>query len=124
MGGYPPSEISVLAVKEGASPGSFENAEGPAECDATILEEIGDQSGRGVFNIVADGGRVYAIVRGTEVVCQLNIEFQRSQVDTPLKMVLEFGERDAFLNFLYTNPASRRGHWAVRLISRVCFLLS
>jgi hypothetical protein len=102
----------------------FENREGVAGCDPTILEEIGDQSGRSVFNIVADGGRVYAIVHGTEVVCQVNVEFQRSWVDTPLRMMLEFGEKDAILSFGYTKPSWRRRHWIFRLRSHVCALLS
>ncbi len=77
----------------------FENAEGIAGCDPTILEKIGNKSGRGVSSIVADGGRVYAIVCDTEVICQLNINFQRGRADRPLRMTLEFGEKDAFLSF-------------------------
>jgi len=102
----------------------LENLEGVEGCDPAILEEIEDQSGRGVSNIVADGGRVYAIVHGTEVVSQTNVELRRSRVDMPLRMILEFGEKDAFHSFGYTKPAYRRRRWIFRLRSHVCALLS
>lgn len=102
----------------------LENPEGVAGCDPTILEDIEDQSGRSVSKIVANRGRVYAIVHGTELVSQVNVEFRRSWVNTPLRMVLEFGEKDAFLSFGYTKPAWRGRHWIFRLRSHVCALLS
>ncbi len=101
----------------------LENLEGVAGCDPAILEEIEDHSGRSVSNIVADGGRVYAIVHGTEVVSQTNVEFRRSRVDMPLRMILEFGEKDAFHSFGYTKPAYRRRRWRFRLSLQIRALL-
>jgi len=93
-------------------------------CDPLVVAEIDKQSGCGVAEAVRRDGRIYAIVRGTRVVSQLRIEFRKSRIDTPLDMVLEFGDKDAFLSFLYTDPSSRHEGWAAKLISIVCMRLA
>lgn len=102
----------------------FENTEDVAECSSDILQQIVIHSGKGVPRIVAEGGRVYAVLNGTEVVSQLNITFMPCMVDTPFDMEVALGQNGAFLSFLYTNPSFRRQRWASRLITQVCSVLS
>lgn len=95
----------------------------PAEvdsCESQLVAQLNAQSGCGVAEVVRRNGQIYAIVRGGRVVSQLRIDFQRVEVDTPLKLSLDCGEKSAFLGFLYTDPSSRRGGWAANLISRAC----
>ena len=89
-------------------------------CDAHLVAQLDRQSGCGVAGVVRRNGQVYAIVQGTKIVSQLCIDPDQVRVDTPLPLSLECGEKSAFLSFLYTEPSSRGGGWAARLISQVC----
>ena len=93
------------------------------DCDPDILAELDANSGRGVSTVVNQGGRVYAAIRGKEVLSQLSIDFGSVHIDSPAEAVLQLGPGDAFLSFLYTNPSARRSGHAVRLISQVCTVL-
>lgn len=93
------------------------------DCDPDVLAELDAHSGRGVTTVVNQGGRVYAAIRGKEVLSQLSIDFDSAHIDSPGEAILQFGPGDAFLSFLYTNPSARRSGHAVRLISQVCTAL-
>lgn len=87
-------------------------------CDSHLVRELDAQSGCGVAEVIRRNGQIYAIARGNQILAQLRIDLQSVKVDTPRKLLLDCGERSAFLSFLYTNPSARRQGWAARLISR------
>lgn len=93
-------------------------------CDPLLIAQLDAQSGCGVAEVVRQSGQIYAIVRGDRVVSQLRIDPRRVEVDTPLKLSLDCGEKSAFLSFLYTDPSSRRGGLAARLVSQTCAQLA
>lgn len=89
-------------------------------CESHLVGQLDAQSGCGVAGVIRRNGQIYAIVRGHRVVAQLRIDRRRAKVDTPMNLLLDFGDESVFLSFLYTDPSSRRGGWAASLISRAC----
>jgi ribosomal protein S18 acetylase RimI-like enzyme len=71
-------------------------------------------------DVVARGGRVYALCEGARVTSQARIEFGAIRTDTPLPIVIDVGPRNAFLSYLYTPPESRRRGAARALIGAIC----
>ena len=113
-----------LDLPEGYTLFELKDAEQLPGCSPDILQQIEQESGKRVSQIVAEGGRVYAVVHGREVVSQVKINFLPFEVDTPLRMVLDLGQKAAFLSFLYTAPSYRRKRWATRIIAQVCAVLT
>lgn len=87
-----------------------------ARCPADLVEQIGPHTGAGVHKVIAQGGRIYALVENGVVRSQTRIDVGAATTDTPCQLACEVGPRNAFLSFLYTHPASRRGGWAKKLI--------
>lgn len=89
-------------------------------CESHLVGQLDAQSGCGVAGVIRRNGLIYAIVRGHRVVSQLRIDRRHAEVDTPMDLLLDFGDESVFLSFLYTERSSQRGGWATRLISRAC----
>jgi len=87
-----------------------------ARCPASLLEQIDPHTGAGVRKVIAQGGRIYALVEDGAVRSQTRIDVATSRTDTPCPLTFEVGPHNAFLSFLYTHPASRRGGWAKKLL--------
>jgi ribosomal protein S18 acetylase RimI-like enzyme len=87
-----------------------------ARCPASLLEQIDPHTGAGVRKVIAQGGRIYALVEDGAVRSQTRIDIGAAGTDTPCPLTLEVGPRNGFLSFLYTHPASRRGGWAKKLL--------
>lgn len=87
-----------------------------ARCPDGLLDQIGPHTGAGVREVLAQGGRIYALVEGGTVHSQVRIDIGAARTDTPSRLVCEVGPRNAFLSFLYTHPTSRRGGWAKKLL--------
>jgi len=87
-----------------------------ARCPAGLLKQIGPHTGAGVRKVLAQGGRIYALVEDDSVRSQTRIDVGSARTDTPCPLTCEVGPRNAFLSFLYTHPASRRGGWAKKLL--------
>lgn len=87
-----------------------------ARCSASLLEQIGPHTGAGLRQVLAQGGRIYALVEDGAVRSQTRIDVATARTDTPCPLTFEVGPRNAFLSFLYTHPASRRGGWAKKLL--------
>lgn len=106
-----PDGYSVIALR---------NPSEISTCNPHLVEQLDARSGCGVATALRQHGRVYAITDGHRVVAQLRIDFQYANVDTPTNLIMDFGEKSAFLSFLYTVPSSRRSGWATYLISAAC----
>lgn len=87
-----------------------------ARCPDALLDQIGPHTGVGVRKVLAQGGRIYALVEDGAVRSQTRIDVGAVRTDTPCPLTWEVGPRNAFLSFLYTHPASRRGGWAKKLL--------
>ncbi|KQQ87013.1 N-acetyltransferase [Massilia sp. Leaf139] len=85
-------------------------------CPDALLDQIGPHTGIGVRKVLAQGGRIYALVEDGKVRSQTRIDVGSARTDTPCALTCEVGARNAFLSFLYTHPASRRGGWAKKLL--------
>ena len=85
-----------------------------------LLATLDAHTGCGVAEVIRRGGRVFALVHGGRVLSQLRIDTRVVEVDTPLDMRLELRPGVTFLSFLHTDPATRQGGWARRLIGHVC----
>lgn len=86
-----------------------------AQCDPKMIATLDDHNGSSVAEIIARGGRIYAIVRGSEVASQQRVEFGRSYTESPYPMDLHIGEGEAFFSYLYTSPAQRGRGWARKM---------
>lgn len=87
-----------------------------ARCPDGLLDQIGPHTGAGVRKVIAQGGRIYALIEDGIVRSQTRIDLGAAHTDTPCPLTCEVGPRNAFLSFLYTHPASRRGGWAKKLL--------
>lgn len=87
-----------------------------ARCPDALLEQIGPHTGVGVRKVLAQGGRIYALVEDGAVRSQTRIDVGAARTNTPCLLTCEVGPHNAFLSFLYTHPASRRGGWAKKLL--------
>jgi len=87
-----------------------------ARCPDGLLDQIGPHTGAGVRKVLAQGGRIYALIEDGTVRSQTRIDVGAARTATPCKLTFEVGPRNAFLGFLYTHPASRRGGWAKKLL--------
>lgn len=87
-----------------------------ARCPDGLLDQIGPHTGAGVRKVLAQGGRIYALVEDGAVRSQTRIDVGAARTDTPCPLTFEMGPHNAFLSFLYTHPASRRGGWAKKLL--------
>lgn len=115
---------SCSALPDGYALLALRNLTEVGACDSHLVAQLDAHSGCGVAEVIRRNGQIYAMVRGDRVVSQLRIDLQRAEVDTPLKLLLDCGEKSAFLSFLYTDPSLRRGGWAANLISHVCVQLA
>lgn len=87
-----------------------------ARCPDSVLDQIGPHTGAGVRKVLAQGGRIYALLENGAVRSQTRIDIGAARTDTPCPLTFEVGPHNAFLSFLYTHPASRRGGWAKKLL--------
>lgn len=87
-----------------------------ASCPEHLLDQINPHTGAGVRKVLAQGGRIYALVEDGAVRSQTRIDVGTARTGTPCPLLCEVGPRNAFLSFLYTHQASRRGGWAKKLI--------
>lgn len=87
-----------------------------ARCPANLLDQIGPHTGAGVHKVLAQGGRIYALIEDGVVRSQTRIDLGAVRTDTPCPLICEVGSRNAFLSFLYTHQTSRRGGWAKKLL--------
>jgi ribosomal protein S18 acetylase RimI-like enzyme len=87
-----------------------------AHCPASLLDQIDAHTGAGLREVLAQGGRIYALVEDGAVHSQTRIDVGAARTDTPCPLTCEVGPRNAFLSFLYTHEASRRGGWAKKLL--------
>lgn len=87
-----------------------------ARCPESLLDQIGPHTGAGVRKAIAEGGRIYALVEDGAVRSQTRIDVGAARTGTPCPLTFALGPRNAFLSFLYTHPASRRGGWAKKLV--------
>lgn len=92
------------------------SADDLARCPDALLAQIGPHTGAGLREVIAQGGRIYALVEDGMVRSQTRIDVGSARTGTPCPLTCEVGARNAFLSFLYTHPASRRGGWAKKLI--------
>jgi len=87
-----------------------------AQCPESLLEQIGPHTGVGVRKVLAQGGRIYALVENGIVRSQTRIDVGAACTNTPCALTCKVGPRNAFLSFLFTHPSSRRGGWAKKLL--------
>ena len=87
-----------------------------ARCPDGLLNQIGPHTGAGVRKVLAQGGRIYALIEDATVRSQTRIDVGAARTDTPCPLACEVGPHNAFLSFLYTHSASRRGGWAKKLL--------
>lgn len=87
-----------------------------ARCPDSLLEQISPHTGAGLHKVLAQGGRIYALVEDGAVRSQTRIDVGAARTDTPCPLSCEVGARNVFLSFLFTHPASRRGGWAKKLV--------
>jgi ribosomal protein S18 acetylase RimI-like enzyme len=87
-----------------------------ARCPDSLLEQISPHTGAGLHKVLAQGGRIYALVEDGAVRSQTRIDVGAARTDTPCPLACEVGTHNVFLSFLYTHPASRRGGWAKKLL--------
>jgi ribosomal protein S18 acetylase RimI-like enzyme len=92
------------------------SADDLARCPDGLLDQIGPHTAAGVHKVLAQGGRIYALVEDGTVRSQTQIDVGTARTDTPCPLTCVVGARNAFLSFLYTHPASRRGGWAKKLL--------
>jgi len=85
-------------------------------CPDGLLDQISPHTGAGVRKVLAQGGRIYALIEGSTVRSQTRIDVGVARIHTPCRLTCEVGPRNAFLSFLYTHPTSRRGGWAKKLL--------
>jgi|GEM_PF-4196469 len=85
-------------------------------CPEALLDQIGPHTGAGVHKVIAEGGRIYALVEDGAVRSQTRIDIGAAGTGTPCPLTFALGPRNTFLSFLYTHPASRRGGWAKKLV--------
>lgn len=86
-----------------------------AQCDPQVIDMLDRNNGVMVADTIARGGRVYAIVRGQQVLSQQRVEFGQTYTRSPYPMNLYVGEREAYFSYLYTAPTERGRGWARRL---------
>lgn len=87
-----------------------------ARCPDCLLKQIEPHTGVSVHKVLAQGGKIYALVEDGVVRSQTRIDVGIAQTDSPCPLRFELGPCNAFLSFLYTHPASRRGGWAKKLL--------
>jgi ribosomal protein S18 acetylase RimI-like enzyme len=87
-----------------------------ARCPDELLDQIDPHTGAGVRTVIAQGGRIYAMVESGAVRSQIRIDVGTASTESPCLLTCEVGPRNTFLSFLYTHPASRRGGWAKKLL--------
>lgn len=103
---------------------SLSDLSGIAGHDATIIKALDEHSGCGVAETIRRGGRIYALVRGQDVLSQLKIDLEESAIDTPADVRITVGKGNAFLSFLFTAEAARRAGWARVLVDMTCAALA
>ena len=87
-----------------------------ARCPDDLLDQIDPHTGSGVPKVLAQGGRIYAMVEDGAVRSQMRINVGTASTESPCLLTCEVGPRNAFLSFLHTHAASRRGGWAKKLL--------
>lgn len=87
-----------------------------AHCSDSLLDQIGPHTGAGVRKVIEQGGRIYALVEDGVVRSQTRIDTGVARTETPCPLTCLVGPHNAFLSFLFTHPASRRGGWAKKLL--------
>lgn len=88
-------------------------------CSLSIQAQLDDGSGWGVRPVLANGGRLYALIASDEVLSQVTIDTRTARVDTPTRLSISFAPRESFLSFLVTSAAARRQGWAGRVLRLV-----
>lgn len=81
-----------------------------------VETQLDDHSGLSCRSMLARGDRIYAIVDSGGVACQLNMRRAPLAVDSPSRLVFDFGADGRFLNYLYTRDDQRDRGLAARLI--------
>lgn len=94
------------------------------QCPLELQNQISPHTGLGLQAVIAQGGRVYALVHGNQVLSQARIDIGTSNANTPCRLCFDLGLGNAFLSFLYTHPQSRRGGWAKKLMTATCHSLA
>lgn len=88
--------------------------------DPELINQLNNQSGWSVNQLVEHSSTVYALVDGTSPVSQLNICWKHQvTVDSPTHLVISLKPKDAFLGYLFTHPQYRGYGAATRLIMRI-----
>lgn len=90
-----------------------------AVTDASLLRQLDANNGCTCAVTTANGGRVYALRSGDDVVCQARVEFGEMRTDTPLPILIHVGPRNAFLSYLHTSAAYRRSGAARALLALI-----
>lgn len=85
-----------------------------------IEDQLNEQTGISCHSLLEQGGRIYFIAHGQHVACQLNIRRGKVLVDSPVDLLFDFDEYDAFLNYLHTREKYRGKSLAGSLISYAC----
>ncbi|MGH8853712.1 MAG: GNAT family N-acetyltransferase [Telluria sp.] len=87
-----------------------------ALCPSDLLDQIEPHTGSGVRRVLAQGGRIYALVEDGAVRAQTRVDVGTAPTESPCVLTFEVGPGNAFLSFLYTHSTSRRGGWAKKLL--------
>lgn len=83
---------------------------------ARTIESVSENSGRHVETLLASGIHVYVLIEGEHVVGQLNIAAGPTAMADFPAFTVHCTEKDAFLSYLFTRPASRRSGAARELL--------
>ncbi|MGG7054715.1 GNAT family N-acetyltransferase [Nitrosomonas sp. ANs5] len=86
-----------------------------------LIEQLDSQSGQGVAKLISCDTGVYALIDGTGVVSQVNINHSAVvHVDSPTNLDICLSPGDVFLGYLFTYPLYRGMGTAACLIEKVC----
>lgn len=82
--------------------------------------QLNEQSGFSCRDLFEQNARIYLLMDGEKLACQLNIRQSEVVVDSPVDLILRFESGTVFLNYLYTRDAYRGHGLAGKLISLAC----
>ncbi|WP_160810069.1 GNAT family N-acetyltransferase [Nitrosomonas sp. HPC101] len=85
-----------------------------------LIEQLDSQSGQGVARLISSDTGVYALIEGTSVVSQVNINRSAVvHVDSPTELDIRLAPGNVFLGYLFTYPQYRGMGTAASLIGKV-----
>lgn len=85
-----------------------------------IEEKLNMHAGTSLSQRLLRGEQAFLMFYKKKLACQLFMSHKKTRVDTPIPLVLEYGNDSWFLSFLYTHTEYRNRGFAQALISFAC----